>query len=181
MVIGGLIKENDSTVQSKIPYLGDLWRLGFFFRRSEVTKERIEIIVAIVPRIQPYDPEFADFEQGELVEAETPLFQGPLCYTDRPWDAKLPDGLRLAKPYIPRRPRLPAVDQSRPGYCTAPWPQYYVPHKPYPQQHFGSDCDEPSALYSQEMPLVSPELADEFVPEPEGSVTSEGSIISDQP
>ena len=140
MVIGGLIKENDSTTQSKIPYLGDLWRVGFFFRNSDITKERDEIIVAIVPRIQPYAPEFADFEQGELVEAETPLFQGPLCYTDRPWDAKLPDGKRVAKPYIPRRPMLPEVDRSRPNYCNAPWPQYYVPHKPYPEQHLHEDC-----------------------------------------
>ena len=38
MIIGGLIKENDSTVQSKIPYLGDLWKVGILFKRSEVNE-----------------------------------------------------------------------------------------------------------------------------------------------
>ena len=76
MIIGGLIKENDSVVQWKVPYLGDVKGLGWFFRHSEVTKERVEIIVALVPRIQPYDAEWQAFEQGELVKAGVPLFHG---------------------------------------------------------------------------------------------------------
>jgi hypothetical protein len=182
MVIGGLIKEQDSTIQSKIPYLGDLWRAGFFFRKSDVTKERIEIVVAIVPRIQPYAQEWQDYEAGELVKAGTPLFQGPLCYTERPWESKLPDGLRVAKPYIPRRPILPKVDRSPPNYCTAPLPDYYVPARPFPEQQFVDQCNEralgqPEAL----APAAEPELAGEFVPEFGGIDAEGGSIISDQP
>ena len=81
MIIGGLIKENDSTVQSKIPYLGDLWKVGILFKRSEVTKERQRNSRGDFARIQPYSPEAENYEEGELVRAETPLFQGPLCRT----------------------------------------------------------------------------------------------------
>ena len=105
MVIGGLIKETDSVVQRKMPYLGDVKGLGWFFRHSEVTKERVEIIVALVPRIQPYDAQWQAFEQGELVKAGVPLFHGqhgPLKRAYRPWDPILPDGKRVYRPLIPR-------------------------------------------------------------------------------
>ena len=42
MIIGGLIKENDSVTQSKVPYLGNVKGVGWLFRRSEVTKERVK-------------------------------------------------------------------------------------------------------------------------------------------
>src|SRR3972149_806250 len=113
MVIGGLIKETDSTTQSKIPFLGDMWRAGFLFRRSEVTKERLEIIVAIVPRILPYECDYQDYDQGEYVKAATPLFQGPLRYSDRPWDPVLPDGRRVVKPYIPLPPNRTFITRPR--------------------------------------------------------------------
>ncbi len=101
MIIGGLIKENDKTIQSKVPYLGNVKGLGWLFRHSEITKERDEIIVALVPRVQPYDPKWQAFEQGELVKASVPLFHGPLCRTDRPWDPVLPDGKRVQYPLVP--------------------------------------------------------------------------------
>ncbi|MBC7964652.1 MAG: hypothetical protein H7Z17_01905 [Fuerstia sp.] len=51
MVIGGLIKETDVTQQQKIPVLGSLWRIGKLFRRDSVTRERSEIIIALIPHI----------------------------------------------------------------------------------------------------------------------------------
>ncbi|MEX2091925.1 MAG: hypothetical protein WD971_04565, partial [Pirellulales bacterium] len=208
MVIGGLIDEQDLTNQSKIPYLGDLWRVGFLFRKSDITKERKEVIIALVPRIQPYNDAYHDFEEGELVRAGTPLYQGPLCYTDRPYESHLPDGKRVAKPYIPPRAILPQVDRRPCNYCESPWPQYYVPRKPYPQQHlaegegefageFAGDCSDaeltqPEA-WSQLESQLQPETAGEFVPDfgghedgYDGGYGSSyggggGSIISDQP
>ena len=101
MIIGGLIDEKDITNQSKVPYLGDLWRVGFLFRKSDVTKERKEIIIALVPRIQPYNADYHNFEQGEMIRARDAALSRPLCYIDRPYEAHLPDGKRVAKPYIP--------------------------------------------------------------------------------
>jgi len=181
MVIGGLIDEQDLTNQSKVPYLGDLWRVGFLFRKSDVVKERKEVIIALVPRIQPYSADYHDFEEGELIKAQTPLYQGPLCYTDRPFEVHLPDGKRVAKPYIPPRAILPEVNRGPCNYCEAPWPKYHVPNKPYPRQHlaegdggefgseFAGDCVDtglvqPEAWLQLET-QSQPETAGEFVPD----------------
>ena len=182
MVIGGLISEKDSTNQSKIPYLGDLWRAGFLFRKSEVAKERVEIIVAIVPRIQPYECKYQDYEQGELIRAQTPLFQGPLCYTDRPWEPRLPDGIRVAKPYIPPPPNRPQIDRRR-HPCEAPWPPYYVPRKPFPEQRPCDDGGLGVPVYDPEWPQPDypPDYADEFSAEFGEELPMGGAIISDQP
>src|SRR4029079_14050756 len=144
MVIGGLIKENDTVTQQKVPYLGNVKGVGFLFRRSEVTKERAEIIVALVPRIQPYDCKYQSFEQGEIVKAGVPLLHGPLCRTDRPWDPVLPDGKRVAYPLIPKKHLQPKT-----GYFHN-LPPYVIPPYPLPEQHIctdGSDCipEEPRA------------------------------------
>ncbi len=142
MVIGGLISETDSVTQSKVPYLGDVKGVGWLFRKSEVTKNRVEIIVALVPRIQPYDAEWQAFEQGELVRAGVPLFHGPLWRTDRPWEPILPDGKRSYKPLIPKkhghRRHAPAGDHGS---------EYVVPAHPLPQQSFYQDSCEPSGPY----------------------------------
>jgi type IV pilus assembly protein PilQ len=180
MIIGGLINETDSTVQSKIPYLGDLWKVGILFKRSEVDKERSEILVAIVPRIQPFAPEHQAYEQGELIRAETPLFQGPLCRTHRPFDPVLPDGRRVVKPFIPSP--LPAPEVRRPRDCAAPWPNYYVPHVPYPVQHFDGTSDDGSGPPDSCAPDVAEpqlEMPGENLPQPTGENSSGGAVISD--
>jgi hypothetical protein len=171
IVIGGLIKEIDSTKQTKVPYLGDVWVVGNVFKRSVVTKERVEIIVAILPRIQPYDCQWQNYEQGELARAATPLFDGPLCRTDRPWEPILPDGTRVAKPLIPPPPNKPYIDRS--GDCVAPTPYYAVPRKPFVEQRFCDGCNEPAA-------------GEEYAPAPVDAYYSEGTfpegtVISDQP
>jgi hypothetical protein len=185
-----------------------MWRVGFLFRKSDSIKERKEVVIAIVPRILPYAADYEDFEQGELIRAETPLFQGPLCYTDRPFDAHLPDGKRVARPYIPPRANLPAVNNTPCNNCKAPWPQYYVPHKPYPRQNFvdeyanefqaehggevGGACAEPGVVQPESLSQPEawgsrPDMGGEYVPSEsmptEGSYYAPGndSIISDQP
>jgi hypothetical protein len=88
MIIGGLIDEQDHTSQNKVPYLGDMWRVGFLFRRSDIIKERKEVVIAIVPRILPYATEYANFEQGELIRARCATPTGgmtPICRTASAW------------------------------------------------------------------------------------------------
>jgi hypothetical protein len=138
MIIGGLIKEADTTKQSKVPYLGNVKTIGFLFRKSEVTKTRAEIIIALVPRIQPYDCQYHDFEQGELVKATVPLLHGPLCRTDRPWDPVLPDGKRVSYPLIPKKYRPT-------GYYHDLEPDYVVPPQPLTRQRMCDDGCAPAA------------------------------------
>ena len=164
MVIGGLINDVDETIQKKIPYLGNVKNIGFLFRQSTVRKERHEIIVALVPRIQPYNCEYQDFEQGELVKAGVPLMHGALHRTDRPWDPILPDGKRVSYPLIPKkyRPR---------GHYYDLGPKYAIPPTPLPTQQM---CEEPCAEQGH---IWS---SDEVQRQPERVDFHETEIISDQ-
>lgn len=177
MVIGGLIKENDSTIQTKVPYLGNAKGIGWLFRRTEVTKERVEIIVALVPRIQPYDPKWQAYEQGEVVRASVPLLHGPLCRTDRPWDPILPDGKRVKYPIIPPK-HLP----RKTGYFHDLGDQYVVPPYPLPEQNFYRDGAE---CVADERNEPTPSATNPFeadLPLPEAGASADGThTISDQP
>ncbi len=50
-VIGGLITENDIKKVNKVPVLGDIPLLGFFFKHEETTTTRESLIIFITPRI----------------------------------------------------------------------------------------------------------------------------------
>jgi type IV pilus assembly protein PilQ len=179
MIIGGLIDEEDSVKQQKIPYLGNVRGVGWLFRRSEVTKNRKEIIIALVPRVQPFDCKYQAFEQGELVKASVPLMHGPLCRTDRPWDPILPDGKRIQYPLLPPKHPLPKT-----GYYHDGMPQYDVPPYPLPVQHFYSDAGECEPAGPQ---IAEPEATDPFTSDQELPLPAIGNdalggahIISDQ-
>ncbi|MFN0117427.1 MAG: type II secretion system protein GspD [Elusimicrobiota bacterium] len=51
VVIGGLIKDDKSSSQSKIPILGSLPLIGIFFRKSDSTREKTELLVFITPHV----------------------------------------------------------------------------------------------------------------------------------
>jgi type IV pilus assembly protein PilQ len=168
MIIGGLIREEDRTEQKKVPYLGEVKGLGWFFRDSTVVKQRDEVVIGLVPRIQPYSQQYYDYEQGELVKAGVPLFDGPLVRNDRPWDPILPDGKRVYRRLLPW--------QNRGDY----WPnrygsngEYVIPPQPLPQQKFyAPPCG----------PQPQPLLSDEALPVPAGAMPAQqdGTIVTDQ-
>lgn len=51
VVIGGLMKDDRSLNESKIPILGDIPLLGMLFRKRGSTKEKTELLVFITPRV----------------------------------------------------------------------------------------------------------------------------------
>jgi hypothetical protein len=199
MVIGGLIDEQDIINETKAPYLGDLWKVGFLFRKSDVTKERKEVIIALLPRIQPYSAAYENFEQGELIRAETPLFKGRLSYVDRPYEPRLPNGRQVVKPFCPPAPVLPQVDRRPCNYGVAPWPRYYVPQKPYPTQRLANefaddfgDCAEGYGNGAEDNGDCAEGNFEPQLTQPEpwsgppsysagGYDATDGSVISDQP
>ena len=91
VVIGGLIQERDINTQSKIPWLGDLPYVGVLFQRRQVDKSRAEIIVTLVPHVQPYTPMVACAEQFGFKRAQDRLTYGPLCRYPRPYEPSLSD------------------------------------------------------------------------------------------
>jgi hypothetical protein len=171
-----LIDERDVVNQQKVPWLGDVRGIGWAFRHTRREKERREVIFALIPRVQPYNQQYYEFEQGELVKTGVPLYEGPLHRVDRPWDPILPDGKRVYKRLIPA--------PNRPGY----WPtdygpngEYVVPPRPLPQQKFYAPQCAPGQ--GPQQPQGNPFLSDEALPSPPMGMPMQQQIevISDQP
>jgi type IV pilus assembly protein PilQ len=91
IVIGGLIREEDTNNQSKIPFLGDLWLVGWLFQHRETHRSRQEVIISLIPHIVPYQPATDSREGREFLRSTTPLLQGPLKRYPRPWEPNLRD------------------------------------------------------------------------------------------
>jgi general secretion pathway protein D len=51
VIIGGLMQERQSEVVNKIPLLGDIPVLGFFFRNTKKTQVKTNILIAITPYV----------------------------------------------------------------------------------------------------------------------------------
>jgi type IV pilus assembly protein PilQ len=110
MVIGGLIQEADSITSSKIPYIADLPYVGILFQKRQVIKRRSEIVVTLIPHIQPYHPVIADREAAEFARTEDRLTYGALHRNPRPYEPKLYDTF-----VNPRRPiaNLAAIHRAK--------------------------------------------------------------------
>jgi general secretion pathway protein D len=50
-VLGGLIRDEDSVQETKVPILGDVPVLGWLFKSRNVTKKKINLVVFITPKI----------------------------------------------------------------------------------------------------------------------------------
>lgn len=91
MVIGGLIQEGDTNLQSKVPWLGDIPYAGWMFRRRQTIQARSEIIVAITPHVLPYDGCQEARNQDALARVRDPLFYGALQRNPRSYEPRLRD------------------------------------------------------------------------------------------
>jgi len=90
IVIGGLIQEEDIENQQKIPWLGDMWLVGWLFQKRNVDRKRSEIVIALIPHVVPYGPEISERETQQFHRATTPLVEGALLPYPRPYEASLP-------------------------------------------------------------------------------------------
>jgi Bacterial type II and III secretion system protein len=116
IILGGLIKESDQELVSKIPILGDLSYIGWIFRRVEVQRQKTEIIIALVPRIVSPFPGTREPNQVGIQRVHTPIVDGPLLRVDRrEWEPDLPQN-RPKKFQLPALPRdYPTYDQPAPS------------------------------------------------------------------
>lgn len=71
IVIGGLLKETESVLKSKLPFLGDLPFIGGFFTHTEEKLERTELIAFLTPTVvhRPYD-NYSNFNVNDLQRLE---------------------------------------------------------------------------------------------------------------
>jgi type II secretory pathway component GspD/PulD (secretin) len=91
MLIGGLIQEQDQNDRQKIPWLGDVWIVGKLFQKQVIKRSRAEVVIVLVPRIVPFDPEYQQKHAHEVCKAQEPLLDGPLVPHPRPYEPKMPD------------------------------------------------------------------------------------------
>ena len=66
LIIGGMIKEEETKNVNKLPFLGDIPVIGTFFRSSTTSKTKEEMIIMITPKIV-IDTEDAVFNGGETL------------------------------------------------------------------------------------------------------------------
>jgi general secretion pathway protein D len=51
IALGGLMKDNDSLVETKVPLLGDIPLIGYLFKYTAKTKEKTELLILVTPTI----------------------------------------------------------------------------------------------------------------------------------
>lgn len=83
IVIGGMITKSDSSLERKVPWLGDLPVIGRAFRYDSTTVSRTELLIFLTPRIVLSDLDSELIKQVEserlhFIESEAEEIHGPL-------------------------------------------------------------------------------------------------------
>jgi type II secretory pathway component GspD/PulD (secretin) len=116
LVLGGLISDRTSHLQNKVPVLGDVPGLGYFFRKSDKSRDKANLIVFITPTIVG-DSDFqlasTDFLQTKMANRPEPKESFMDSVKPYDWTKPKKDPLDESKP-------LPAV--TRPDPTTEPTP-----------------------------------------------------------
>ena len=74
LIIGGLIQEDNTLNETKIPLLGDLPLVGPAFKNSQVSNQRNELVITVTPHIiSPGDPQIFSDRNLPKVESAQPL------------------------------------------------------------------------------------------------------------
>ncbi len=73
IVIGGLIQNNSSTTESKIPFLGDIPLIGWLFRFQNKTRDKTNLVIFLTPYIMKSQADVAAI--GMLKEKQTLRFE----------------------------------------------------------------------------------------------------------
>lgn len=86
LVMGGLIRDENSKGYTKVPVLGDLPGIGLMFRRDSKTRFKSNLIIFITPTIVSD----SDFQPAQSDFLKTPLTPDKPDKDESPWDAGKP-------------------------------------------------------------------------------------------
>jgi general secretion pathway protein D len=70
IVIGGLIREDVTEIEKKVPLLGDIPLLGLFFRKRTKQRTRTNLMVFITPHIITADEQISQITEQKKLEQE---------------------------------------------------------------------------------------------------------------
>jgi type II secretory pathway component GspD/PulD (secretin) len=101
LVLGGLISDRTSHLQNKVPLLGDVPGLGYFFRKSDKSRDKANLIVFITPTI---------VGDTDFQAASTDFLQTKMANRPEPKESFMDS----AKPYDWTKPKKDPLDESKP-------------------------------------------------------------------
>ncbi|QDT95462.1 secretin N-terminal domain-containing protein [Gimesia aquarii] len=106
VVLGGMITESDTTIERKVPWLGDIPFLGIPFRYDSSSTRRKELLVFLTPRIiqNDADSEFikqVEAERIHLMEEKAEEMHGPIFAVPPGEPEFIPEGDGLLEPIPP--------------------------------------------------------------------------------
>jgi pilus assembly protein CpaC len=101
LLIGGLYREDETENEDKVPYLGDIPYLGYFFRRTRFDRSRSELLILVKPNIAR-DP-------SKLVAGSLPSDRPPLSRSEV---RTQPDPHGVTRPRL--SPAPPPADERGP-------------------------------------------------------------------
>jgi len=88
LAIGGLVTETDHVIEDKVPFLGDIPIIGFFFKDHQTTKKRTEIVFLLTPHIMMAPEEAGIVTEKALKGLEHPSIKerkSKLFEYDKKW------------------------------------------------------------------------------------------------
>ncbi|QDT93524.1 secretin N-terminal domain-containing protein [Gimesia algae] len=103
VVLGGMITESDTTIERKVPWLGDIPLVGIPFRYDYTSTRRKELLVFLTPRIirNDADSEFIKQVESERIHLQVEKAEqmhGPIFAVPPGEPEFLPDGEGLLEP-----------------------------------------------------------------------------------
>jgi hypothetical protein len=122
--------------------------IGRLFQRRQVDRRRSEVIIALIPRIVPYDCQTSERDREELARTDAPIYKGPLAKNPRPWEPRLYDATenpRIKGNVIHHHKRMRDIPPTVVPYPTEPASRACMDGEAE-----GEACDIPSA------PAISP-------------------------
>ncbi len=151
VVMGGMITSTDTTVTSKVPWLGDVPIMGQFFRYDSRTTKRTELLIFLTPRVIRDD---ADDEMIKQIETERIHFlvdeaegiHGPILSTRPPaLEECPPEGMPVSPVLTPGSPlTMPAEMAPPPSPSGTPGGVMLMPPSPRMQPPVPSTAPAPA-------------------------------------
>jgi general secretion pathway protein D len=108
IVIGGMITKSDTTLERKVPWLGDLPIVGRAFRYDGTSASRTELLIFLTPRIVLTDIDSELIKQVEserlhFIESDAEEVHGPLYSVPKPAGSQIwtPEEGTILRPEMP--------------------------------------------------------------------------------
>ena len=90
LVIGGLVQDNPHADYTKVPLLGDMPVLGYFFRSESKEMSKDNLLIFITPTIVK-DTDFQTSQSGDFLKSKTLPTKEPMDPKSA-WDSPMPKG-----------------------------------------------------------------------------------------